>query len=91
MTSARFSAVSGSGASGLGGGGMMLGTVANSFGGDRWWFLSGTLLASLLWFFGLGYGARMLRGLFARPAAWRVPDSAIAVVMGALGIGLLAH
>ncbi|MFM6849028.1 MAG: LysE/ArgO family amino acid transporter, partial [Terrabacter sp.] len=50
---------------------LMLGTVANSFRTDRWWFLAGTLLASLLWFFGLGYGARLLRGLFARPTAWR--------------------
>lgn len=70
---------------------LMLGTVANSFGEDRWWFLSGTLLASLLWFFGLGYGARLLRGLFARPSAWRVLDSGIAVLMGVLGVGLLAH
>ena len=54
---------------------LMLGTVANSFGNDRWWFLSGTLVASVLWFFGLGYGARLLRGLFARPTAWRVLDS----------------
>ena len=68
---------------------LMLGTVANSFGGDRWWFLAGALLASLLWFFGLGYGARLLRGLFARPGAWRVLDSGIAVLMGALGVGLL--
>ncbi len=70
---------------------LMLGTVANSFGEDRWWFVSGTLVASILWFFGLGFGARLLRGLFARPTAWRVLDSGIAVVMGALGIGLLAH
>ncbi len=70
---------------------LMLGTVANSFGADRWWFVSGTLVASVLWFFGLGYGARLLRGLFARPAAWRVLDSAIAVVMGTLGVGLIAH
>lgn len=70
---------------------LMLGTVANSFGDARWWFVSGTLVASVLWFFGLGYGARLLRGLFARPAAWRVLDSGIAVVMGGLGIGLLAH
>jgi L-lysine exporter family protein LysE/ArgO len=70
---------------------LMLGTVANSFEADRWWFLAGTLVASLLWFFGLGYGARLLRGLFARPQAWRVLDSAIAVVMGALGVGLLVH
>ena len=38
---------------------LMLGTVANSFGADRWWFLSGTLVASVMWFFGLGYGARL--------------------------------
>ena len=70
---------------------LMLGTVANSFGGDRWWFLSGTLVASVLWFFGLGFGARLLRGVFARPSAWRVLDSGIAVFMGVLGVGLLAH
>ena len=70
---------------------LMLGTVANSFGPDRWWFLSGTLVASVLWFFGLGYGARLLRGLFARPKAWRVLDSGIAVLMGALGVGLIVH
>ena len=68
---------------------LMLGTVANSFGSDRWWFVTGTLAASVLWFFGLGYGARLLRGVFARPSAWRVLDTAIALVMGALGIGLL--
>ncbi|WP_104107653.1 LysE/ArgO family amino acid transporter [Nocardioides sp. 616] len=70
---------------------LMLGTVANSFGEDRWWFLAGALIASTSWFFGLGYGARLLRGFFARPSAWRVLDSAIAVVMGALGVGLLLH
>lgn len=70
---------------------LMLGTVANSFGDARWWFLTGTLVASCGWFFALGYGARLLRGLFARPSAWRVLDSGIAVVMGALGVGLLLH
>ena len=70
---------------------LMLGAVANSFGEDRWWFASGTLVASLLWFFGLGFGARLLRGVFSRPSAWRVLDSGIAVFMGVLGVGLLAH
>ncbi len=69
---------------------LMLGTVANSFGDQRLYFLAGTLIASTGWFFGLGYGARLLRGLFARPKAWRVLDSAIAVIMGGLGIGLIA-
>lgn len=70
---------------------LMLGTVAHSFGDARWWFVSGALVASIVWFFSLGYGARLLRNLFARPSAWRVLDSGIAVLMGALGVGLLTH
>lgn len=70
---------------------VLLGTVANSFGADRWWFLAGALLASTAWFFALGYGARLLRGLFAKPTSWRVLDGGIAVVMGALGVTLLTH
>lgn len=70
---------------------LMLGTVANSFGDQRWWFCAGALTASAIWFPTLGFGARALRGVFARPSAWRVLDSGIAVVMAGLGIGLLAH
>jgi len=46
--------------------------------------------ASFTWFFLLGYGARLLKPLFARPAAWRVLDVIIAAVMIALGVGLIA-
>jgi L-lysine exporter family protein LysE/ArgO len=69
---------------------LMLGTVGNAFGQARWWFVAGTLVASITWFVGLGLGARALRGFFARPVAWRALDSVIALVMGALGVGLLA-
>lgn len=70
---------------------LMLGTVANSFNGARWWFLAGALAASTVWFFALGYGSRLLRGLFAKRGAWRALDSAIAVIMGALGVTLILH
>ena len=70
---------------------LMLGTVANSFGAQRWWFLVGALTASAAWFFSLGYGARLLRPLFARPNSWRVLDGGIAAVMGVLGVTLLTH
>ena len=69
---------------------LMLGTVANAFGDARWWFFAGTLTASTIWFVGLGLGARALRGVFARPVAWRALDSVIALIMGGLGVGLLA-
>jgi L-lysine exporter family protein LysE/ArgO len=70
---------------------LMLGTVANSFGAHRWWFCAGAIASSMVWFPTLGFGARALRGVFARPSSWRVLDSGIAVLMGALGVGLLLH
>jgi L-lysine exporter family protein LysE/ArgO len=68
---------------------VLLGTVASSHGGQRWLFGAGAALGSLVWFTGLGYGARLLRPLFARPAAWRALDAFVAVVMTAIAISLL--
>jgi L-lysine exporter family protein LysE/ArgO len=47
-------------------------------------FLLGACAASLAWFFGLAYGARLLAPLFERPAAWRVLDALIGVTMWGL-------
>ncbi|RKR75535.1 LysE/ArgO family amino acid transporter [Frondihabitans australicus] len=68
---------------------LFLGSVANHQGPDaRWFFAAGAVLGSFLWFSALGFGARLLRPVFARPAAWRVLDGIIAVVMVALGVHL---
>jgi L-lysine exporter family protein LysE/ArgO len=58
-------------------------------GADRLQFALGAMSASFLWFFGLGYGARVLEPLFARPSAWRVLDGLIALVMAALSVSLV--
>jgi L-lysine exporter family protein LysE/ArgO len=69
---------------------MLLGSIANQQGGaDRWWWALGAATASFTWFFLLGYGARLLKPLFARPAAWRVLDALIAAVTITLGAGLI--
>ncbi|WP_158371967.1 LysE/ArgO family amino acid transporter [Cellulosimicrobium cellulans] len=68
---------------------VLLGSVAGAHGDDRWWFGAGAVLGSLLWFTGLGYGARLLRPVFARPGAWRVLDAVIALVMAAIAASLL--
>jgi L-lysine exporter family protein LysE/ArgO len=68
---------------------VLLGSVAATHGGERWWFGAGAAVGSLLWFTGLGFGARLLRPVFARPAAWRVLDALIAVVMVALAGALV--
>ncbi len=48
----------------------------------------GAALASFLWFFGLAYGARLLTPIFARPAAWRVLDLLIGIIMWTIGAKL---
>jgi L-lysine exporter family protein LysE/ArgO len=47
----------------------------------RIWFVGGAAAASVLWFTLLGYGARLLAPLFARPRAWRVLDTLIGATM----------
>lgn len=69
---------------------VFLGSVANHQPPElRWWFAGGAIAGSLVWFSALGFGARLLRPVFARPAAWRVLDAVIAVVMVTLGLRLL--
>ena len=68
---------------------VLLGSVAASHGDDRWWFGMGAVSGSIAWFTALGYGARFLRPLFARPSAWRVLDGLIAAIMTAIAASLL--
>lgn len=55
----------------------------------RWVFAAGAVLASVTWFTALGFGARALRPLLARPGAWRVLDVGVAVVLLAVAVGLV--
>ncbi|CTQ31745.1 LysE/ArgO family amino acid transporter [Jannaschia rubra] len=53
-------------------------------------FGAGAVTASFVFFFALGYGAALLRPVFARPAAWRVLDAVIAAVMWAIAAKLVS-
>ncbi|MBP2299568.1 LysE/ArgO family amino acid transporter [Azospirillum picis] len=68
---------------------VLVGSVSARFAQSRAAFALGAMTASFLFFFSLGYGARLLRPLFARPAAWKVMDGVIALVMWAIAAGLL--
>lgn len=69
---------------------VLLGSLSAAFEGtERVAYGTGAAIASFLWFFGLGYGARFLAPFFARPAAWRVLDVIIGLVMGLLALSLL--
>jgi L-lysine exporter family protein LysE/ArgO len=66
---------------------VLLGSIANAHGtSGRWWFALGACLASIVWFTGLGFGARFAAGLLATPRAWQVLDLLIAATM--LGIAV---
>lgn len=67
---------------------VLLGSVASAQTAP-WAFAVGAMVASVVWFSGLGFGARVLRPLFARPSAWRVFDLAVAVIMLGVAAGLL--
>jgi L-lysine exporter family protein LysE/ArgO len=56
---------------------------------DRLLFWAGAASMSLLWFVALGFGARWLAPLFAKPIAWRLLDCLLALTMFYLAWGLL--
>lgn len=68
--------------------GGIAGTLSSS---EKWLFLFGALCTSALWFFGLGYGARLLIPLFKRPATWRVLDCLIGIIMWLISFSLVKY
>ena len=68
---------------------VLIGALSNEHRDGRWLFGVGAAVASAVWFTTLGFGAGRLRGLFARPTAWRILDGLIAVTMIALGVAVL--
>ena len=68
---------------------VLLGSIASTHGEHRWWFGVGAGFASIAWFTLLGFGARLLAPVFARPLAWRILDGLIAVVMFAIAVSLV--
>lgn len=66
----------------------LLGAVSTGWDNGRA-FAGGAITGSFLFFFSLGYGARLLQPLFRRPEAWRVLDLLIAGVMWAIAASLV--
>ncbi len=68
--------------------GGIAGTLSSS---EKWLFLFGALCTSALWFFSLGYGAKLLIPLFKRPVTWRILDIAIGIVMWLIAGSLVKY
>jgi len=68
---------------------VLLGSASSRYDGpEREIFGIGAALASFIFFFSLGYGARLLSPLMENPKAWRYIDGGIAIVMFAIAFGI---
>ncbi|WP_018182518.1 LysE/ArgO family amino acid transporter [Kaistia granuli] len=69
---------------------VLLGSLSARHAGEaRIAFGLGAMVASGVWFYSLGFGARLLAPVFARPIAWRILDVVIGLVMFAIAASLL--
>ncbi len=66
---------------------VLLGAISAQY--DALPFALGAMSASFAFFFTLGYGARALAPIFARPTAWRILDVIIALTMWAIALKLV--
>jgi L-lysine exporter family protein LysE/ArgO len=68
---------------------VLLGSIGGQqLDNGRWYFALGAMLASIIWFSSLGFGARYLTPVFSRPRAWQILDGIIAVIMWSLALSL---
>jgi L-lysine exporter family protein LysE/ArgO len=70
----------------------LLGGISTQYAGSaKLLFGLGAVAASFVFFFTLGYGAKRLAPVMARPGSWRILDAGIGVVMLGLAAGLLTQ
>ncbi|WP_422136715.1 LysE/ArgO family amino acid transporter [Endozoicomonas sp. ALD040] len=68
---------------------ILLGSIGAQYGDQRGYFVLGAITASLIWFYGLGFGAVKLAPLLARPKAWKIIDLVICLIMFSIALSLL--
>ena len=69
---------------------VLIGGLSASYGHiGKYWFGGGAMTASFIWFFALGYGARLLSPLFKKQRAWQILDILIGITMWGIAISLL--
>lgn len=68
---------------------LLVGSISTQFPGREWLFGAGAASASFAFFFALGYGATLLRPLFAQPSSWRVLEGMIGATMWIIALALL--
>ncbi|TCJ88597.1 LysE/ArgO family amino acid transporter [Cocleimonas flava] len=69
---------------------LLIGSIASPYSSEqRLYFTVGAVCASFIWFFSLGYGARLLAPVFAKPNAWKFLNILIGLVMFSIAYQLI--
>lgn len=68
---------------------VLLGSVSSQYPGEKLQFALGAISASFLFFYTLGYAARLLAPIFKRPKSWKVLEFLIGTVMWTLAFSLI--
>ncbi|KJF98721.1 LysE/ArgO family amino acid transporter [Photobacterium angustum] len=68
---------------------VLLGSISSQYQPHVWQFGLGTITASFVFFFSLGYGSRLLAPLFQQPKAWKVLEILVGVIMLSIAASLV--
>jgi len=70
---------------------IFVGSIANQFEGDKWFFALGASIASVIWFSTIGFGARAASHFMSKPIFWRILDISIALIMFSIALTLAIY
>ncbi|MCF2947719.1 LysE/ArgO family amino acid transporter [Paraglaciecola aquimarina] len=68
---------------------VLLGSISTQFTGSKLEFTLGAVIASFVFFFSLGYGARMLTPIFHKPISWKILEAFVGILMLVLATSLI--
>ena len=68
---------------------VLLGSISTQYAPQQWSFGIGAVSASFVFFFSLGYGARLLIPLFSKPMSWKVLEGVVGTLMFFIAVTLV--
>ncbi|WP_173911269.1 LysE/ArgO family amino acid transporter [Acinetobacter sp. Marseille-Q1618] len=68
---------------------ILLGSISTQYAAAKMYFAFGAMTASFVFFFSLGFGARLLQPIFQQAKAWKILDVIIALIMWSIAFKLL--
>jgi len=70
---------------------ILLGSLANQWASDKWFFATGAMVASIAWFSFIGFASRFASRFMTAAKFWKILDTVIALVMFTLALTLALY